>query len=107
MDCGGERKDVASVLQQDGGFFFDLLGVVAAAEGIDNAAWQGRVVDDSVGEHAADDAMDHVVEAGLRDLASENSLLERFGEEVVIAGLVLVEAGERGLDGRPQIFHLG
>ena len=43
--------------------------------------------------------MDHVVEAGLRDLAVEDGLLERLREEVVVAGLVHVEAGERGLDG--------
>ena len=43
--------------------------------------------------------MDHIVEAGLRDLAAEDGLLQRIAEEVVVAGLVHVEAGERGLDG--------
>ena len=80
-------------------FFFDLLGVVAAAEGIDDAARHGRLVDDAVGEHAAHDAVDHVVEAGLRNLAAEDGLLERLGEEVVVAGLIHVEAGEGGFDG--------
>ncbi len=81
---GGERKDAGGVLEQDDAFFFDLLGVVAAAEGIDDLFAMRRVVDDAVGEHAADDAVDHVVEAGLRDFAVEDGLLERVGEVVVV-----------------------
>ena len=96
---GGERKDAAGVLEQDGALLFDLLGVVATAEGVDDAARSGRLVDYAGGEHAADDAVDHVVEAALRDLAAEDGLLERLREEVVVAGLVLVEAGEGGFDG--------
>ena len=63
--CGGglERQNVAGVLEQHDALFFDVLGVVAAAEGIDHAA-DRRIVDDARGEHAAQDAMHHVVEAG-------------------------------------------
>jgi hypothetical protein len=42
--------------------------------------------------------VDHVVEAGLRDLPAEDGLLQRLGEEVVVAGLIHIQAGERGFD---------
>ena len=45
MDCeleaADERKDAAGVLEQHDAFVCDLLGVVAAAEGIDDLACMG------------------------------------------------------------------
>ena len=43
--------------------------------------------------------MDHVVQASLGDLAVLDSFFERLAEVVVVAGHVLVESAERGLDG--------
>ena len=74
------------------------LGVVASAEGIDYGA-DGRLVDDACGEHAAQDAVHHVVEAGLRDLAVLHGFFQRGVEVVVVAGHLLIEAGEGGWDG--------
>jgi len=56
---GGERKDCGTiveraVLQENDALFFEVPGVVAAAEGIDHAG-DGRVVDSAGGEHAAHD----------------------------------------------------
>jgi len=60
---GRQWKDVAGVLEQDDALFGDVLGVVASAEGIDDRADRG-IVDDAGGEHAAQDAVDHVIEPG-------------------------------------------
>ena len=92
-----ERQDVAGVLQQNDAFVGDVLGIVASAEGIDDLG-DGRVVDDAVREHAAQDAMNHVIEARHRDLIALDSLLQRIAE-VAGAGLLLVEAGDGGVDG--------
>ena len=75
-----------------------MLCVVASAEGIDYGA-DGRIVDNAGGEHAAHDATDHVVQAGLRNLAVLYGFLEGLAEVVVVAGHVLVESAEGGLDG--------
>src|SRR5436305_96826 len=72
--------------------------VFACAEGIDYGA-DGRIVDNAGGEHAAHDATDHVVQAGLRNLAVLYGFLEGLAEVVVVAGHVLVESAEGGLDG--------
>ena len=72
-------KSVIGVLQQDDALVSDVLGVVAAAEGIGNLG-DGRIVDDAVGEHAAQDAMDRVVEAGHGDLAALDGGFERIAE---------------------------
>ena len=93
-----QREGVVGVLEQDDGFFSDVLCVVAAAEGIDDGAGHGGVVDDAGGEHAAEEAVDHVVEARLGDVAFLYGGLQVFGK-VVDAGLFHVETGEGRLGG--------
>ena len=95
---GFERQDAAGVLQEHDALFGDVLGVVASAEGIDYGA-DGGFVDDACGEHAAQDAVDHVIEACLGDLAVFDGFLQRGAEVVVVAGHLLIEAGEGGFDG--------
>ena len=68
-----------------------MLGVVAAAEGIDHLGY-GRCVDDPIGEHAAQDAMDSVIKAGHGDLVALDGGFERVAE-ILRAGLFLIEAG--------------
>ncbi len=75
-----------------------MLGVVASAEGIDDGADWGRI-DNACGEHAAQDAVDHVIEACLGNLAALHGFLQRGVEIVVVAGHLLIEAGEGGGDG--------
>ncbi len=75
-----------------------MLRVVASAKGIDYGAhWW--VIDDSGREHAAEDAVDHVVESCHGDLAVFYCFLERRVEVVVVAGHLLVEAIQCRLDG--------
>ena len=75
-----------------------MLRVVASAEGIDHGA-DGRIIDDTGGEHAAQDAVNHVIESRHGDLAVFDGFLQRRVEVVVVAGHLLIEAVERGLDG--------
>ncbi len=100
MECMARRRGGACCLvaEQDDGLFGDVLRVVAALEGIDDGARRGRVIDDAGGEHGAEEAVDHVVEAGLGDLSRLDGLLEGLAE-VLVAGHLHVEAGEGGLDG--------
>ncbi len=71
--------------------------VVAATKRIDYAA-HGWVVDDSGGEHAAENAVHHVIDAGHGDLPGGDRLLELYAEEV-FARHLLIEPGVGSFDG--------
>ena len=92
-----EGKNAAAVLQQHNTLFLNLLRIVTSAEWIDHAARHRRLVDHSVREHAAHNAMHHVVQPRLRHLPALHGLLQRIAEEVVVARLVHIEPGQRGL----------
>ena len=102
---GGQGEEGVAVLQQNDGFFGDVARVIAASERVDDLA-DGRHVDDAGGEHAADDAVHHVVQTGLGDSAGEDGLLELVAE-VDDAGLLHVEAGEGGLLGGVGAVPIG
>ena len=51
--------------------------------------------------------MHHVVETRCGDLAVFHGLLQWSAEEVVVAGHVLIEAGESGLDGAVRRAPVG
>ena len=96
--AGSQRQNAGFVPQQHDAFFGEALRVVAAPEGIDHVARHNRIVNDSDSEHAAQDAVIHVVEAGQRNCAVLHGLFQTR-TEILIARHLLVESGQRGLDG--------
>ena len=104
-DVALSGRSVIGVFQQDDALVSDVFGVVAAAEGIGNLG-DGRIVDDAVGEHAAQDAMDCIVEAGHGHLVDFDRGLERIAK-ILGARLLLIEAGERGFDGGVRAAPVG
>ena len=82
---GFQRKNGAGVFEQNDALFGDVLGVVASAKRIDYGA-DGRIVDDAGGEHAAQNAMDHVVQASLGDL-------DRVTAWLMVNGFINAEPG--------------
>ena len=63
----------------------------------------GRIVVDPRGEHGAQNAAHHVVEASLRHLALLDRMCQRFGEEILRVELfarLLIEPGQRRPNGR-------
>ncbi len=95
---GLERQKTTLILQEHDALLGDVLGIFEAAERIDNGA-DRRIVDDACGEHAAQNAVHHIIETRLGHLSVFDRLLQGSAEMVVVAGHLLIEAGESGFDG--------
>ncbi len=79
MDGGGEREEIVAVFEEDDGLLFDFAGEVEAGEDVGDFGL-GWVVEDAALDLGAEDAVDHVVEAGGGDLVVGDGLLEGVTE---------------------------
>ena len=102
---GGERQDAGIILQQDQRLFFDLLRIVTPAEGIHHAPHR-RMVDHAIGEHAAHDAVHHIIQPRLRKLPIQHVLFQGR-TEVGVARLLHVQPGARGLKRAVRALPIG